>query len=347
NGNDIGVPDYDWVAHFYTISKTVQFTASCINGIYTNCFDDNGQLHIICNNHSLPCGSLQCEFIADIPNAIYPDGSEKIVSPQCVDIELVKGKGDCATSIEVQLQLPMLKGAPFTYDDFTPEQLEQLKGPQGNPGKDGASAYDQALAGGYTGTEQEFIESLSQINEMVRHESTDNELEAIEPNIATDALRKTEQLLTEAEQNQVLKNLGNPERQLFDDMWISAGNIDGRQYSSIDHENHPYTPYILNDIFHTYEEAVYTFIKTAVNYEADLISMFNGDKKLKTNFPIPGGRLTDNNSTNMFNGCSSLEVVVVSTNYCNPNKASNWFNGCTNLREIRGLISYSYANYSY
>ena len=26
------------------------------------------------------------------------------------------------------------KGDPFTYDDFTPEQLEQLKGPKGDPG---------------------------------------------------------------------------------------------------------------------------------------------------------------------------------------------------------------------
>ncbi len=29
------------------------------------------------------------------------------------------------------------KGDPFTYDDFTPEQLEELKGPQGEPGEPG------------------------------------------------------------------------------------------------------------------------------------------------------------------------------------------------------------------
>ena len=29
------------------------------------------------------------------------------------------------------------KGAPFTYDDFTPEQLESLKGPKGDIGLTG------------------------------------------------------------------------------------------------------------------------------------------------------------------------------------------------------------------
>ena len=29
------------------------------------------------------------------------------------------------------------KGDPFTYEDFTPEQLEALKGPKGDPGEQG------------------------------------------------------------------------------------------------------------------------------------------------------------------------------------------------------------------
>ena len=35
---------------------------------------------------------------------------------------------------------PGEKGDPFTYADFTPEQLEELRGPQGIPGKDGSDA---------------------------------------------------------------------------------------------------------------------------------------------------------------------------------------------------------------
>ena len=57
------------------------------------------------------------------------------------------------------------KGDPFTYSDFTTEQLAALKGKKGDkgePGKDGKSAYQYAQDGGYTGTETEFSEKLAQ-----------------------------------------------------------------------------------------------------------------------------------------------------------------------------------------
>lgn len=47
------------------------------------------------------------------------------------------------------------KGEAFTYEDFTEEQLEALKG------KDGKSAYQSWLDLGNTGTEQEFLDSLN------------------------------------------------------------------------------------------------------------------------------------------------------------------------------------------
>ena len=49
------------------------------------------------------------------------------------------------------------KGDPFTYDDFTPEQLLALKGKNGIDGK---SAYQLAVNGGFVGTEAEWIASL-------------------------------------------------------------------------------------------------------------------------------------------------------------------------------------------
>lgn len=49
------------------------------------------------------------------------------------------------------------KGDPFTYDDFTPEQLLALKGENGIDGK---SAYQLALEKGFKGTETEWITSL-------------------------------------------------------------------------------------------------------------------------------------------------------------------------------------------
>lgn len=77
------------------------------------------------------------------------------------------------------------KGDPFTYEDFTEEQLKNLKGEKGDKGKDGKdgytpqkgidyfdgqdgqdgadgkSAYKYAQDGGYTGTEEEFAQKLA------------------------------------------------------------------------------------------------------------------------------------------------------------------------------------------
>ena len=58
------------------------------------------------------------------------------------------------------------KGDPFTYDDFSPEQLEAMKGPKGDTGEKGPqgdkgdSAYEIAVKLGYRGTEQEWIAYL-------------------------------------------------------------------------------------------------------------------------------------------------------------------------------------------
>ena len=49
------------------------------------------------------------------------------------------------------------KGDPFTYDDFTSEQLLALKGENGINGK---SAYQLAVDKGFVGTEAEWIASL-------------------------------------------------------------------------------------------------------------------------------------------------------------------------------------------
>jgi hypothetical protein len=74
------------------------------------------------------------------------------------------------------------KGDPFTYADFTQEQLDALKGDpgytpvkgvdyfdgkdgqdgkDGKDGVDGKNAYQYALDGGYTGTEEEFTQKLA------------------------------------------------------------------------------------------------------------------------------------------------------------------------------------------
>ena len=54
------------------------------------------------------------------------------------------------------------QGEPFKYEDFTPEQLAELKGPKGEKGERGFSAYDawRTLEGNENGTVEDFMNSL-------------------------------------------------------------------------------------------------------------------------------------------------------------------------------------------
>lgn len=61
------------------------------------------------------------------------------------------------------------KGDPFTYADFTPEQLEALKGPKGD---DGLSAFNIAQLNGFQGTYVEWLKSLK--GEKGKDASADN-----------------------------------------------------------------------------------------------------------------------------------------------------------------------------
>lgn len=121
SGNEMGIPKYDWEARFYTSSKANAYVASYKDGVYVNCFNDNGQIHIVCNNHGLPSGTLRCEFVAEIPNDIYPDGYEKKVNPQPLEIELVRGACHCVPDMDIQMMLPYIKEQLYSSKDILVE----------------------------------------------------------------------------------------------------------------------------------------------------------------------------------------------------------------------------------
>lgn len=59
NGADIGFPDYDWEANVFTVSNKNGFKVSCIGGVCTNCYNDEGRIHVVCDNHGLLPGELR------------------------------------------------------------------------------------------------------------------------------------------------------------------------------------------------------------------------------------------------------------------------------------------------
>lgn len=81
-------------------------------------------------------------------------------------------------------QLEALRGPAFTFDDFTPEQLQKLTG---------KSAYDYATEAGFSGTEKDFAEKL-----------------------ASGTVLYTKQTLTEEQKAQARENIGVSDWTLVD-----------------------------------------------------------------------------------------------------------------------------------
>lgn len=126
-GDDIGFPDYDWEARFYTRGNRANaYVASCKGGECVNCFNDGGRVHVVVNSPRLGLGELFVDFKASLPNSIYPDEHQDEMAPLSTGIELVRGAAPCPCSADVELMLPYVR---FRYEDFTPEQIEELKRP--------------------------------------------------------------------------------------------------------------------------------------------------------------------------------------------------------------------------
>lgn len=105
-GKEIGWPEFDWRARFYTSTKANVFEASCIGDERRNCFNDDGRIHIVADNHHLSAGELHCEFTSYFPNDEYADGNERIVTPFDLDITLVRDSSGCPSEAVAEAMLP-------------------------------------------------------------------------------------------------------------------------------------------------------------------------------------------------------------------------------------------------
>ena len=123
-------PEGDFDARFWTSNKANAYTASCRDGVYTNCFrTEDGGMHFVFDDHRMGKGTLHWEPHFELPNDIYPDNMQDLYRKAALDIELVDGDGDCPTTAELEAMLPYIKGEPFTWEDFTPEQIAELQRP--------------------------------------------------------------------------------------------------------------------------------------------------------------------------------------------------------------------------
>lgn len=107
-GNAIGFPAFDWQAKFYTQSIVRSYIASCKGGVMNNCSRNGDELHIVADSHGLLAGRLNVELTIELPNESYPDGMQKIIVTEPLDVELINGNNYQAPfKVEIALPLPL------------------------------------------------------------------------------------------------------------------------------------------------------------------------------------------------------------------------------------------------
>jgi hypothetical protein len=156
---EIGFANYDWEIVLTTGCSHLAskgYVVSYKGGVCTNCFNDNGKVHIVMNDHKLGVGQLQGVVKANIPNPIYPDGHQLLMHNMVLPFELVTDNGDAPSEVEVEILLPYL------YD----------------------SAYRIAVASGYKGTQEEYYQLASQLPNAVE---TANKVQASADSLADSA----------------------------------------------------------------------------------------------------------------------------------------------------------------
>lgn len=132
-GKIVPLPDGVDFVLTYTVKHGHTFTASRSGDAYKNCLPDGDALLVIFKDHGLCEGTLRRELHLQLINDLMPDGLQNVYYPADPGVELWQFATDSPGVVECDLLAAYTRGLPFTYEDFTPEQLAALKGDKGDP----------------------------------------------------------------------------------------------------------------------------------------------------------------------------------------------------------------------
>ena len=345
---EVGFPDYDFeliITSGCNGYSTRSFVASSIAGVTKNCFNDNGQLHIVCDNHKLNVGELFGEFKAYLPNDIYPDGTQLNVEPQSLGIELVVGASDTPTTAEIEFVLP------YIYQ----------------------SAYDLAVASGYEGSLEDYLRLSAELPEAIETAKlvklSADSLANSASSLSESATKVSEAANTIKESATTLENSATSINASAESLSQSASALDllssefadGRKAiaTALTNRRYPTEP---TESFHamadkitnmSYDEGWFakigyteenSLVKEMVDYAYNLAKGWNPDgstmQMFKENRSLVFLPMIDTsnvtNMSQMFNGCSSLTTIpLIDTS--NVVYMDSMFYGCRALTTIPQL----------
>lgn len=363
NGESIGFPTYDWEAYIYTaVSKAYKYKASCRGGECVNCFNDNDKIHIVANNHGLSVGVLRVDFISYLPNSLYPDGTERVVQPIDVDIELVSGAGDDAEGGEAEVVIPYAlvtsydiakaNGYGGTIAEYNealtrlPElkaevdDVNALAGAIKEAGAAAAAAAEAAEQSAAEAAEQAQAVATEQAAQAVRLTAVESKAEALSEG-KQDKLRSSEDILVDAN---VLRIADIAKKKVFIDMWNAACTINGKRWGWYDEAADDfliYPDFRNGEGLHlTYEEAVKVYIVSHKGNVEVAEGTYFGDVQVEALLPL---RISDSKQgSNLFHfqrqikACAFVDAANLGHDSFSFRSYAAMFTGCVNLEEIYG-----------
>lgn len=132
-------PEVDFELRYW-VKPGRYFVASRIAGSYTNCTPDGDALLVIFKDHGFCEGILKHELHLRLVNGFMPDGIQNVYYPEDMRVQLWHLGDDALGVVESGLVAAYTRGLPFTFDDFTPAQIEVLQ----RPALDAAGRADSA-----------------------------------------------------------------------------------------------------------------------------------------------------------------------------------------------------------
>ena len=140
-GKAVPLPtDIDFTLRYWT-QHGREYVASRQGGVYTNCTPEGGDLLVFFKAHNLCEGELHHELHLQLDNPAFEGGVQNVFYPADLHI-LLWDKPSSTDKQGSALVADYTRGNAFTYDDFTPEQIEQLQ----RPAQEAADRYDKAMA---------------------------------------------------------------------------------------------------------------------------------------------------------------------------------------------------------
>ncbi len=141
-GKAVPLPDdIDFTLRYWTQHGS-EYVASRQDGVYTNCTpEDGGTLLVFFKAHNLCEGRLHHELHLPLDNPAFADGVQNVFYPADLHI-LLWDKASSTDKPTSGVLADYTRGNAFTFDDFTPEQIELLQ----LPAEAAADRYDAAIA---------------------------------------------------------------------------------------------------------------------------------------------------------------------------------------------------------